>query len=249
MEPETGRKAESQADGLTANELDQWLMSFSHEFRTPLNSVLTFSDFLLRTDDGSMSEEVRSGLEHIRTDGGRLLRLVEKLSLLIDLEKEKAHFEIGAVSIRDVVDNVIAALESDALNNRLKTGFQTEEPVNADPYKLEVLVEELLENALVHGEPEQPIYLSTVSMENGIELSVENAVSPEMKINMANVFKKFAQGNEGDLTAKPPGLGIGLTICLEIAKQFDGTIACERPAMNRWTTRMSLKKADAGKGK
>ncbi len=249
MEPETEQERANQAEGLTAKELDQWLMSFSHEFRTPLNSVLTFSDFLLRSDDDSMSEDIRDGLDHIRADGRRLLRLVEKLSLLIDLEKGKAYFEIGAVSIKDAVDNVIATLESDALDNRLKTDFNADKPVMADPYKLELLVEELLENALVHGDPKKPISLSAIAVGNGVELSVENAIAPEVKVNMEKVFKKFIQGNEGDLTAKPPGLGIGLTICFEIVKQFNGKIICERPSEDKWITKISFISAPSPKDK
>ncbi|MEE8484772.1 MAG: HAMP domain-containing sensor histidine kinase [Nitrospinota bacterium] len=243
----TGRK-KSPPKGLSAKELDQWMMCFSHEFRTPLNSILTFSDMMISMNDGSMDGESLEFLSLIHTDGMRLLRLVEKTTLLIDLEQGKAVFYSKPVSLPETFNLVVEAMGSSDLKSVLKTGFPQKLDVQADRLKLENLLKEILENAAVHGEQGKPITVAAKSSGRTVEMKVANSMPAEHKADPKKVFAKFIQGNMGDLTSKPPGMGVGLAICRHIAKAFRGKITCKRPSKGKWVTTISLPKASYGGG-
>lgn len=229
---------------LTQKELDQWMMSFSHEFRTPLNSILTFSDIILSSNDGSLSEEVMEFISVIHKDGMRLLRFIEKTILLVDLEQGQSIFEIRPVQLLEIFNSVMDSIGSSELASAVTVNIPKKLNVKADVRKLENLIRELLENAMVHGKIDKPILVTAKLSGKMVEMRVENSMPAEHKADPKKVIRKFVQGNEGDLTAKPPGIGVGLAICTEIAKAFKGKISCKRPAKDKWVVVISIPKSD-----
>ncbi len=228
---------------IDAQELDRWMTGISHEFRTPLNSILTLSDLILAGGEETTRSEINEFMTMIHADGLRILRLLEKMILSIDIESGNAFFDPKPVSLAEVFGQVVESMSSLANGREVKMGIGKNAVVMADEAKLRTLASELLENAFFHGTPGAPISISSRTAGNKIEICLANTVSAEYKADPGKVFGKFIQGNEGDLTAKPPGIGVGLTLCREICEAMGGGIVCARPTKTKWVAKASIPKA------
>lgn len=223
--------------GISQADLDRMLTCVSHEFRTPLNSIITLSDLALGgAEGGPEPAEVIEFMSIIRADGRRLLHLVEKLILLADLEAGKALYYLAPVAVEDALHTAREALGAADMKTEIDPGLL----VRADAVKLATFMRELLENALLHGVPGGQVAFQARARGNRAELVFTNAMDPAQRADPKKVFKKFEQGNSGDLTAKPPGLGIGLNICKHIARSMRGALSCARPAADRWVAAASF---------
>lgn len=249
MKRKKGRKASQKppkkARGVSAADLERLLTCISHEFRTPLNSIVTLSDLALGGPDGRPPpEEVIEFMSIIRADGRRLLRLVEKLIMLADVEAGKAIYNIGPVAVEEAVNAAKEELGAPEAALRIDENLAAK----ADPAKFRLIIRELLENAFLHGLPGGPVSVAGHSRDKRALLTITNEMDPSQRADPGKVFGKFVQGNSGDLTAKPPGLGVGLTLCRCVARAMRGTVTCRRPAPGLWTAVVDLPLAAAREG-
>jgi K+-sensing histidine kinase KdpD len=81
-----------------------YLMALRHEFRTPLNAVLGFSDVLLGGIDGDINESQREDLEIVRASGIKLRVLLDSALDLSRLATEDLKPDIESVDARTVVE-------------------------------------------------------------------------------------------------------------------------------------------------
>ena len=111
-------KTPSRPVGSEPDDVD-YLMALRHEFRTPLNAVLGFSDVLLSGIDGEVNDSQREDLEIIRASGIRLRILLDSaldLSLLVDAE---FRLDADRVDVRELLARV--AVEAGQLWSNKRT--------------------------------------------------------------------------------------------------------------------------------
>jgi len=93
-------------DEVAADEEVDYLTALRHEFRTPLNAVLGFSDVLLSGIDGELNESQREDLEIIRASGIRLKLLVDSALDLSQLADDNLLLNAGRIDVRELVARV-----------------------------------------------------------------------------------------------------------------------------------------------
>ena len=125
---ELGPGAETTPD---EDEVD-YLMALRHEFRTPLNAVLGFSDVLLSGIDGEVNESQREDLEIIRSSGIRLKLLLDSALDFSQLADEQFRLNAASTDVRELVARV--AVEAGQLwsNKRSANCALPEEPCVAE---------------------------------------------------------------------------------------------------------------------
>ncbi|MGB8330817.1 MAG: histidine kinase dimerization/phospho-acceptor domain-containing protein [Polyangiales bacterium] len=136
-EPKRSRErvaSESTPSQEVRSELDDvdYLMALRHEFRTPLNAVLGFSDVLLSGIDGEVNASQREDLEIIRGSGIRLRILLDSALDLSQLAAEELRLNVERVDVRELVARV--AVEAGQLwsNKRAAHCSLPQEPCVAD---------------------------------------------------------------------------------------------------------------------
>src|SRR5581483_5287639 len=94
---------------------DEFISLISHEFRTPLTSVAGFVE-LLRDDGAVVSSEHRGYLAVIDRNARRLLRLVNDLLLIAQIDAHRFELEVRDVDLREAVAEAVegAQLAADA---------------------------------------------------------------------------------------------------------------------------------------
>ena len=100
LDSNTGSQAE--ADGV------DYLMALRHEFRTPLNAVLGFSDVLLSGIDGEVNDSQREDLEIIRASGIRLRLLLDSALDLSQLAGSELRLDAERIDVRELVARAVA---------------------------------------------------------------------------------------------------------------------------------------------
>jgi K+-sensing histidine kinase KdpD len=101
-------ETEAEVDEIAPEEEVDYLTALRHEFRTPLNAVLGFSDVLLSGIDGEVNESQREDLEIIRASGIRLKLLLDSALDLSHLADDHLLLNTERVDVRGLVARVAA---------------------------------------------------------------------------------------------------------------------------------------------
>ena len=203
---------------------DEFLATLAHELRNPLAPIRNALHLMRHPDAaGDGHEEVRAMAE----------RQVVRLSLLVDdlmdvarISKGKLDLKRQVVGLGEVVSHAVEAVRS-ALADR---GHElvVEPPavpvfLEADPTRLEQVLDNLLTNAIKYTEPGGRIVLSAGREGGEAVIRVADSgigIPPEM---LPRVFEMFAQV-DGRSTRTQGGLGIGLGLVKGLVEMHGGTI-------------------------
>jgi signal transduction histidine kinase/CheY-like chemotaxis protein len=206
----------------------QFLANMSHEIRTPLNGVIGMSALL---QDLDTSEASRYYVDCIKSSGETLLALINDILDLSKIEAGKIAFHFQEFSIESVIDDVLATMQSKAIEKRLEFFAVIDQAVprilRGDPDRIKQIWINLIGNALKftdsgsvvvrlsweEGERMQG-YLITAIQDTGIGIPV----SMHDKI-----FESFSQ--VADIGSKgTAGTGLGLHISRQLSMAMGGEL-------------------------
>jgi signal transduction histidine kinase len=208
---------------------DEFLSTVSHELRTPLTSIRSFSEILFDNPDLGVGDR-RKFLAVIVKESERLTRLINQILDLAKMEAGSLDWEMESLDPREVVEEAIAitsALFAERAS-RLEVQIARELPtVYADRDRLIQVLVNLLSNAAKFcAEKAGQVVVTAENQPEGLQISVADngrGVPPE---NRQLIFEKFQQAST-NLTDKPRGTGLGLTISRQIVEHFGGRIWVE----------------------
>jgi signal transduction histidine kinase len=198
----------------------------AHELKTAIAVVRSSVQVLmLKRRTG---EEYTAGLDRILEDTQRVEALVAQMLQLARLEEGS---EAGgpAVDLAHVVVSVAEKLQPIAVSHGVKVVVQSPENmmVKLLPESAEVLVSNLLHNAIQHSRPASPVSLSVAQDASGvIRLEVADrgeGIAPEA---LPHIFERFYREDRSRSRATG-GTGLGLAICKSIVDAAGGSIAVE----------------------
>jgi signal transduction histidine kinase len=222
-----GRAAE--AEKALRRELDagvlreQFLAVVGHDLRSPLQGARLIAEQL-----GEMQQSER-GLRLVR----HLSQSITRMGGLIDDVMDFARGRLGGgipVSPTDrqdfaaVVESTVDEVCQGQPHCRITIQNTVSHPVAFDGKRLRQLLANLLNNAVVHGDPSEPIEVAAETAEGHVEIRVLNRGNPIPSAVLPRLFEPFVRL---DSDSPRPGLGLGLYIAAEIAKGHGGSLAVE----------------------
>ncbi len=205
------------------------LSNLSHEFRTPLNGILGFSELLeneLNTEDQKIM--VRS----IYKSGKRLLNTLNSILELSELEAGKKEIYVTPIDINQIISDLIEKHKHDAelkglyLNIDFKTSGLK---LRLDELIIKQILNNLIDNAI------------KFTKKGGVNLTVEEVHEKDKKFalikvidtgigisknHIESIFKEFRQESEG-MSRSHEGTGLGLTIAKKMTMLMGGEIFVE----------------------
>ena len=222
---DTAAKLRRANDKLTqlSHQKDSFLSQISHELRTPMTSIRSFSE-ILRDAQGLGPEEKTRYASIIHSETIRLTRLLDDLLDLSVLENGEVSLNRQRGSLRDVLDQAVTTAR--AANTRAITIDRDlageEVMLETDLDRLVQVFINLITNAQKYCVDDDP-QLSIRAHQRGQRIIVDlidngagiDAASQEL------IFEKFSRlpGQGGE------GAGLGLAICREIIKRLQGDIS------------------------
>jgi PAS domain S-box-containing protein len=203
---------------------DEFLASLSHELRTPLNAVLGYAR-MLRSGVVSADRQARA-IETIERNATSLTQIVEDVLDISRVISGKMRLNVQPVdlprTVRNALDAVTPAAEAKGL--RLEAVLDPRaSPVSGDPERLQQVLWNLLSNAVKFTRRGGKVQVRLSRVNSHVEVSVADTgigISPEF---LPHVFERFRQADAG-ISRERGGLGLGLSIALQLAEMHGGTI-------------------------
>jgi signal transduction histidine kinase len=214
------------AEARVLQEQDHFLALVSHQFKTPLASLqLSLETLSMR----SLSPpEQRSLIERMLADLARMETLVTRILDSVRLERGRVDLKREPVELSAAVARVVGQFEERARAERIT--FSTDVPrgleVYADPLAVDVVIRNLVENALAAVAPVGggTITLTARRLNGEVELSVRDTGVGFRPDDTAQLFKKFSRLNRSGGTAYY-GTGLGLFIVRRMMQLAGGRVS------------------------
>ncbi len=187
--------------------LKEFTENASHEIQTPLAIIRSKIEYLIENE--AVSGEQMATLGTVYEAANRLSRLNQSLLLLTKIENQQFG-ERSPVSVNTIIREQVEMLGelTDSKNLQLRTELANDLKVNANQALVEILVKNLLENAIRYSQPNDAIFIKTAT--ENITFSNPGKAAIEQPDRLFGRFQK--QNNNGT------SLGLGLAIVKKICE-------------------------------
>ena len=197
----------------------------SHELRAPLTNILASVDLLRRTRlEPRAKQEV---VEILYSQSRRLNRFVEDILNVSRLDTGEIQVQLQPVALRPLVWRAIDAVQGGREHHRFEVRIQADLPcVLADESKLEIVLHNLLTNAVRYSHPGSVITVEAHEGDGSVVVSVVDegiGVSPE---HQKHIFERFYRADTAG-SRRVYGYGLGLYICKRLVEAQGGHIWVE----------------------
>lgn len=201
---------------------DDFVSNVSHEFRTPLTSILGYVELML-DDDDDLTEYQRGPLEIIRRNSERLLTLV---SDLLSSRNGQLIVSPRAVNVADLVRaSVTAALPRATVSGiRLMADAPERLAARVDPARISQVLDNLVSNAIKYSPDGGDVVVSLRSEDGHVVCSVSDTGMGMSEKDQEEVFAKFFR-TAAVRNSAIPGVGLGLSISKAIVEAHGGSVS------------------------
>ena len=208
-----------------------FIANMSHETRTPLNSIIGFSELAKHED---ISDKMRNYVTNISESAAWLLRIINDILDISVIELGKIVLENNPFDFSEMLEYCHSRIVGQAEEKGLKLTFSTSQPIEkrlvGDEARLRQILMNMLSNAVkftnqgsvalnvtVRKAYNEKISLRFEVKDTGIGMTMEQMIS---------IYDPFMQG-DNSMTRKFGGVGLGLTITKSIIELMGGTLNLE----------------------
>ena len=206
-------------DALAAK--DDFVSNVSHEFRTPLTSILGYVELML--DDDELTEDQRGPLDIIQRNSERLLTLV---SDLLSSRSGQLIISPHAVDVADLVRTSISSAQPRATESgiRLRTDAPERLEAHVDSARISQVLDNLVSNAIKYSPDGGEVTVSLRAENRKVVCSVSDNGMGMSEQDQKEAFAKFFR-SEAVRNSAIPGVGLGLSISKAIVEAHGGTVS------------------------
>ncbi|MGD9897215.1 MAG: sensor histidine kinase [Candidatus Methylacidiphilaceae bacterium] len=204
----------------------EFLANVSHELRTPLSIFRGYVETLLNTSSGLTPEEVQRVLKILRRHSMRLSKLVNDLLTLSALEPGRMNLERSPVSLPHFLRRIEADLRQPLQEKRISLVVQLPEnlpKIDGDPFRLEQVFYNLVENAIQYSEPDSPIRIQADTEGAVVSIRVIDQGVGIPPTDLPHVFERFYRVDK-TRSRQAGGTGLGLSIVKRIVDLHQGNV-------------------------
>ena len=201
------------------------ITNVSHDLKTPLTSILNYSDLLCQ--EHLTPEEANDYAKIIHQKGMRLKNLT---SDLFDISKVQSGAERmicerldACTLVRQALGEQDRAIEQGHLTLRVDIPEQ-ELPIWADGRKMSRVMENLIGNCLKYAMQGTRVFVSVREREGGVEIELKNIANYAMDFDADTITERFTRG---DAARSTEGSGLGLAIAKSYVTACGGTLSVD----------------------
>ena len=206
--------------------LDNLITQISHEFRTPLNSIIGFSDMIKSETQGPLPEKYRAYAHAIHESGLFMLDLISEILNPFNVDAIKTSYKPEKFDAIQVILDVVNILEPLAIENKVTICKQIDDivlPVFLNKISLKQILFNLISNAIKFSNRDENIYISAYIENCSLVVSFQNSSKDATNQN-------FEIGKNG----------LGLFIVKSLIEQQSGGLKIENKKNTGTIVTMSL---------
>lgn len=208
---------------------EQLISMVSHDLRTPLSSIVGYSELLGKLD---ITEKGKNYLSHIKYASEYISKLVDELLDYTRIESGKVVVEKIPFYLPEVIDEVASNVKSAYKNKEVALSFAFSDIVNnlnfsTDAYRVKQILYNLISNAFkfteqgtVRIEADARLYKDDIYE---IGVAVTDTGIGIKKEQQKHIFNEFTQAND-EISKFYGGFGLGLHISQKLAHLLNGKI-------------------------
>lgn len=219
-------KTAAEAANRTKNE---FLTNMSHELKTPLNSIIGFSDLLKEGIAGSLNEKQFRYAQFISSSGKNLLNIINDILELSKAEAGKDELNLEDFSVDESINKVISVIFHEVQKKNIKLGYNSENKnlwISADENKFRQVIYNLLSNAVKFTPEDGSIDIFSKQEGDLAVITVKDTGIGIPEDSIDDIFKPFIQ-LESSLSRTFEGTGLGLTLVKRYVEMHGGNISVE----------------------
>lgn len=197
----------------------------SYELRTPLNSIIGFSEMLMTEIYGPLADKQKNYLSYVLSAAAELRDLIDDILDLAVIEAGEMNLNIKNMDVRDLVEHSVAISREQARKAGVILEYTVEDScgtIEGDPRRLTQAVFNLVGNAIKFTPKGGHVrVLARPHGSSDIELVVSDTGMGISSEDQATVFKKFSTGSD---VHSRKGMGLGLSLVQSFIELHCGTV-------------------------
>ncbi len=207
---------------------DEFVLTASHELRSPLTSVQGFAELLMLERD-KLEPKQADTVEIILDNTRHLVRLLNDLLDLARSDAGRLTIKPSLTDVAAVVEDPVRTMQSQtqtkgqALAQEIQPGLPQ---VSVDRDRIRQVLVNLLTNAHQYCPEGASILVTATGQADGVQLAVSDDGPGMAADQLEHIFERFTRGDAG-LTQYVGGTGLGLAISKSLVELHGGTLAVE----------------------
>ena len=213
---------------------------FSHEFKTPLLSIMGFTELLMIMYKDKQDEELNDYIGRIVEGAKRLKSLIDSFIEISYIDEKLVEINFSQVNVSKLVRIILNEMEGiiTLRNQEITMNFREDLVATADKEKIRLIISNLVMNAINFTPKGGKISINSNIIKDFITISVKDngiGLNKEEKSVLFKPFGKIERYGQG-WDVVPDGMGMGLYITKELVELHKGTIWAESGGRNKGST-------------
>lgn len=199
----------------------------AHQMRTPLSAVKWSFELLLASDEEDLSPKLKKIAANGFESTQRVLRIVNNFLNVGAIESSTVEYSFSPVDLQKVVQNIFSEVMFEAEKKNIQLTFAKQDtplpPLRADQEKLNLVLQNLIENALKYTMEKGTVMVDAVQRGEKMLISVQDSGIGIPESEQENIFTKFYRADNAR-RLQTDGNGLGLYMTKQIVEEHGGSI-------------------------
>ena len=201
----------------------QFLAMLGHEFRTPLNGILTAARLIAPEAPPARNQDM---LDAISRSALRLEQTIQAMLTFVELQREEITLSETTLELAEFIETIIDGVNPEAIDRNVQIQIAGQSAsILADPMQLGEALTQLILNAIRHGKRGGQVSVEIAPAQGGdIAIAVKDdgpGIAPEVLDQALTAFEQLDQG----YNRKSDGLGLGLPLAQKLAALHGGGLS------------------------
>ncbi len=209
----------------------QFLSIMSHELKTPINAIEGYLKMMQNRELGNKLEDYDEVISRLKRRTESMRNLIMDMLDFTQIESGKKQRDLSETDLEQVARSAIDVMKPYAIQKDVEVKLQVsgQVKVNADPDELEIILNNLISNAIKYNTKGGKVECSIRESKGFATIMVTDTGIGMNKKDQARLFNEFVR-IKNEKTKNISGSGLGLSIVKKLVDMYNGDInVCSKP--------------------